>query len=638
LLICFLQLNSVKHRRRTTQDQFDLLDAQFQESPKPDMETRKSLAAALGMTSREVQVWFQNRRAKQKKSDARLSLSATKGHASNIIYRSSTNGITPPPPYRGGQDTDAVSTSRDPYGPTTGYGSSLYAGSSYAGSSQETCQSTSGGSFHVPQPMHRQASRDSDGSVLLHPVTGPTSYHHNLNLMPNSSDYSSSSQTQNLPYNAPIDELQQQRWSTNQYQYPSQGYILTTDSQSVSSSTAIHKASSEEILLAKRRKVAAPPTLSNSYFPPRHFMANAQPLSSAGSNWSALPVSPAYTDEFPASISSIGGSSCTTDLGSMPSVSPPVHERYGVQATASTMQQSQVSPTDSMNTSFGNLQPYHVSAPPGSAFTAQEAHQLMPVNGPLTLGDRQTQQAVLPIDLAPRDQAIDVHNPGVFNQFETRRQSLAGFDAPINITPFTGYDCDNTMGDPTAPIAFSSGQMQAEMMAPPQLQGQGASAGGWPGVFPGGYNATGENGIPLRRASTSVLTHQSLMNVRPMLRPPANDWYASAPQPVATYPAAHAQYIPSPLASAQEPQTLGLYASSPPLVGSTNPRNPAVTVSPARAQSERAVSTEYSPSIGIGGLRTSSLIPRIMSPPSASYAQYSRNAAATYSIPEVPSH
>ncbi|KAJ2338194.1 hypothetical protein IWW50_007097, partial [Coemansia erecta] len=56
----------VKHRRRTTKEQLALLEATFKATPKPTSETRKTLASRLCMTAREVQIWFQNRRAKQK--------------------------------------------------------------------------------------------------------------------------------------------------------------------------------------------------------------------------------------------------------------------------------------------------------------------------------------------------------------------------------------------------------------------------------------------------------------------------------------------------------------------------------------------------------------------------------------------
>ncbi|KAH9809372.1 Homeodomain-like protein, partial [Melampsora americana] len=57
----------IKHRRRTTPAQLNVLEAQFESNSKPDVVLRKQLAEQLDMTPREVQVWFQNRRAKTKK-------------------------------------------------------------------------------------------------------------------------------------------------------------------------------------------------------------------------------------------------------------------------------------------------------------------------------------------------------------------------------------------------------------------------------------------------------------------------------------------------------------------------------------------------------------------------------------------
>lgn len=56
----------IKHRRRTTKAQFRVLETAFQENNKPNAGARRTLAAKLGMTPRAVQVWFQNRRAKNK--------------------------------------------------------------------------------------------------------------------------------------------------------------------------------------------------------------------------------------------------------------------------------------------------------------------------------------------------------------------------------------------------------------------------------------------------------------------------------------------------------------------------------------------------------------------------------------------
>jgi hypothetical protein len=56
----------VKHRRRTSKSQFRVLERAFMAEPKPSADVRATLAAELNMTTRSIQVWFQNRRAKLK--------------------------------------------------------------------------------------------------------------------------------------------------------------------------------------------------------------------------------------------------------------------------------------------------------------------------------------------------------------------------------------------------------------------------------------------------------------------------------------------------------------------------------------------------------------------------------------------
>ena len=51
----------VKHRRRTTPEQLKVLEHWYDVNPKPDNNLREWLAMELGMTKRNVQVWFQNR-------------------------------------------------------------------------------------------------------------------------------------------------------------------------------------------------------------------------------------------------------------------------------------------------------------------------------------------------------------------------------------------------------------------------------------------------------------------------------------------------------------------------------------------------------------------------------------------------
>ncbi|KAG2194916.1 hypothetical protein INT47_005592 [Mucor saturninus] len=51
-------------RKRISPEQFCLLTQLFQQTDTPSHELRERLATKLEMTNREVQVWFQNRRAK----------------------------------------------------------------------------------------------------------------------------------------------------------------------------------------------------------------------------------------------------------------------------------------------------------------------------------------------------------------------------------------------------------------------------------------------------------------------------------------------------------------------------------------------------------------------------------------------
>ncbi|PFH50882.1 hypothetical protein AMATHDRAFT_3515 [Amanita thiersii Skay4041] len=69
--------NEVKHRKRTTSTQLRALENVFKRDTKPNAALRNQLAEQLKMTPRGVQVWFQNRRAKEK-------LKATKAAAAKV--------------------------------------------------------------------------------------------------------------------------------------------------------------------------------------------------------------------------------------------------------------------------------------------------------------------------------------------------------------------------------------------------------------------------------------------------------------------------------------------------------------------------------------------------------------------------
>ncbi|KAI8925067.1 homeobox domain-containing protein, partial [Entophlyctis helioformis] len=56
-----------QHRRRIHNDSLLVLQRQYRIDDRPSWETRQQLAERLGMTNREIQVWFQNRRAKERR-------------------------------------------------------------------------------------------------------------------------------------------------------------------------------------------------------------------------------------------------------------------------------------------------------------------------------------------------------------------------------------------------------------------------------------------------------------------------------------------------------------------------------------------------------------------------------------------
>ena len=91
--------NEVKHRKRTTRAQTKILEEQFKTTDKPDAGTRSDLSIRLGMTPREVQVWFQNRRAKEKKlrvqAQAALNQENEQARSSTPENEASSRAISP---------------------------------------------------------------------------------------------------------------------------------------------------------------------------------------------------------------------------------------------------------------------------------------------------------------------------------------------------------------------------------------------------------------------------------------------------------------------------------------------------------------------------------------------------------------
>nr|XP_013180850.1 unnamed protein product [Papilio xuthus] len=75
---------TIKHRKRTSKKQLEVLEKTFEMSIRPDAKLRKKLGEQLGMTPRAVQIWFQNRRAKVKKITGKLPKKKSKDYEEDI--------------------------------------------------------------------------------------------------------------------------------------------------------------------------------------------------------------------------------------------------------------------------------------------------------------------------------------------------------------------------------------------------------------------------------------------------------------------------------------------------------------------------------------------------------------------------
>ncbi|NXX86448.1 NOBOX protein, partial [Urocolius indicus] len=62
--------------------QLEELEKMFQEDHYPDNEKRREIAAVVGVTPQRIMVWFQNRRAKWRKSE-KLSVKGNKKYTSS---------------------------------------------------------------------------------------------------------------------------------------------------------------------------------------------------------------------------------------------------------------------------------------------------------------------------------------------------------------------------------------------------------------------------------------------------------------------------------------------------------------------------------------------------------------------------
>lgn len=97
----FPDQHNKKKRQRTSPDQLAILEQIFQTDKMPSQQTRVQLADQLGMSSRRVQIWFQNKRAKVKRGQTKtgevpmspLSLDTSR---EGCALSSSSSGVSEP--------------------------------------------------------------------------------------------------------------------------------------------------------------------------------------------------------------------------------------------------------------------------------------------------------------------------------------------------------------------------------------------------------------------------------------------------------------------------------------------------------------------------------------------------------------
>jgi len=96
----FPDQHNKKKRQRTSPDQLAILEQIFQTDKMPSQQTRVQLADQLGMSSRRVQIWFQNKRAKVKRGHSKFTEGSQQAPSSPSMDSgfslSSSGGISEP--------------------------------------------------------------------------------------------------------------------------------------------------------------------------------------------------------------------------------------------------------------------------------------------------------------------------------------------------------------------------------------------------------------------------------------------------------------------------------------------------------------------------------------------------------------
>jgi len=92
----FPDQHNKKKRQRTSPDQLAILETIFQTDKMPSQQTRVHLADQLGMSSRRVQIWFQNKRAKVKRGQSKNEVPSPLTDSRDSLASSSSSGSSEP--------------------------------------------------------------------------------------------------------------------------------------------------------------------------------------------------------------------------------------------------------------------------------------------------------------------------------------------------------------------------------------------------------------------------------------------------------------------------------------------------------------------------------------------------------------
>jgi hypothetical protein len=160
--------NEVKHRKRTSRAQLKVLEDHFRRDTKPNASLRKLLADQLDMSIRGVQVWFQNRRAKEKALASRALSSRQPTTLPSILNPSDDDDQPDSPPLPQSPSDTHQSSSSASIPPESNIDSSSHS-SPTTSSSLPNIQSDSFSSswYNPPSPQEDQSFIRQSGSFDL---------------------------------------------------------------------------------------------------------------------------------------------------------------------------------------------------------------------------------------------------------------------------------------------------------------------------------------------------------------------------------------------------------------------------------------------------------------------------------------